>query len=214
MTFDGRWLNGQKHGPGFLRVLPSLHETNNVGNVSEQVFFEVWSKGKRLFRQLLSCTWDNLPDIEKLPQYQDWKHVWDNGEGCEDQNNRTTIGSENTTVPILENETSTLEPNVDDISQHSFQPQVNHVQTISLPEDDLRPRRHYSVDFYSSSLSEEVKACERARSSSFSSYLSNTNVSYLQNRKGPRSSSVRKVHYGRGGFVVISGLRKKIRISM
>lgn len=194
MTFDGQWLNGQKHGPGFFRLSSSDH-------TSETVCFEVWSKGTLSFQKVLHCKWNNLPSMDDLPEYHSWKHIW----ACDDDDDTAFIVTgDNSAVPIVEDRNTVLEPFAEEST-------IQFAQTIN-PSVRLPNQRHYSVDFYSTSTSEEVKPCGKSRSCSFSSYLSNSSFTHAQNRRGQRSI-VRKVQYCKGGFVVIVGVKKKIRVS-
>lgn len=219
MTFNGEWKNGQKHGPGFLRVLVQNHN----GAVSERIFFEAWCKGNRQTREAIDLTLNDLPDMEELPQYHAWKHIWQINETDEIHSSPVShiIRSGNiTTMPIMENATnSTLEPFADEVQEETFQSRPSFVEgTDESFERVPSRRRQYSVDFYSFA-SEETQTTygdKKPRSSSFSSYLSNScdhNESHLRYRRGRHSASTRKVHHGKGVFVVITAIRKKARMS-
>jgi len=211
MTFCGRWKSGTKHGPGFLRILVrNQNPTVSSNVVQERVFFEVWSKGDRKFRQEIDYTWNDLPPIENIDFFHSWKWVWedereDNSTNSvnEDQSEGLlNVAEPHATVPVLENERANFDPVAD---EHERDPSLSDVRNIVQRRESLDEvvptRRHFSVDFYSSVLEDDEQTLTKPRSYSFSS-----------NRCSRRCSS-KKVQHIRGGFIVISTIRKKIRIS-
>ncbi len=204
MTFCGRWLGGLKHGPGFLRVLSRNHTAGPDDVVPERVFFEVWSKGDRKFREEVNYTWNDLPPIDELELFHSWKWVW------EDQNetNNTTnenlsesVATSHAAVPVTEDESVHFDPVADENEHDPLQSEVRSVIHRRESLDEVLPtRRHFSVDFYSSLSKENYQASEKPRSSSFSLH------------RCSRRLSSKKVHHIKGGYIVISAIRKKIKI--
>ena len=116
MSFEGYWSKGNKHGPGLLRVIvqPDDGTTTPSSKETELVFFEVWSKGNRLHRELLTNPTSSIPlIIKELPQYHEWKHIWESSENQHnsDEGIGVNSGSANIAVPAVESfTTSNLAP--------------------------------------------------------------------------------------------------------
>jgi hypothetical protein len=201
-VYKGQWSRGQKHGPGFFKY---LREEQDV--VTEYIFFEVWSNGDLVFREILQYSWDDLPEIDCLPSYHSWKHIWINTDNFLERSHM--IGPEHFLAPMVEDGSTALDPFPEDYGTLTFQPQPGAGNSEDSEYNNVS-RRHYSIDYYSSIVPDEARVIGKPRSSSFSSYLSNSNASHnAQERK--RNHSSQKIR--KGGFVVVSGLRRKIRIS-
>mmetsp|Transcript_20494 Transcript_20494/g.30021 ORF Transcript_20494/g.30021 Transcript_20494/m.30021 type:complete len:271 (+) Transcript_20494:1356-2168(+) len=56
-VYKGQWSRGRKHGPGFMRVF--------VRNI-DRIYFEVWSEGRRVCRQVMFATWEDLPSLDQF----------------------------------------------------------------------------------------------------------------------------------------------------
>lgn len=217
MSYEGFWLNGNKHGPGYLQVLVQSGDGAVDQTVEECVFFEVWSKGNRLHREKLPFSMKTKPLLVDLPQLSNWKHAWEGNETTNHDLQRSDIEVGNATLPILENATmSNLEPFADDPEEAS-----DFERHLSVVEDYYRrdhhrdhhrdyPHRHYSVDFYAMAPEQTERYYdEKPRSSSFSSYLQ-SNGACFQNRRARLTH--KKFHNGKSGFVIVSTIRKRKRL--
>lgn len=206
MSYEGFWLNGNKHGPGYLQVLVQTGRgAVDLKGPQECIFFEVWSKGHRLHREKLPFSMKTKPPLVDLPQFCTWKHAWEGHETSNTNFHRSDVEVENTTFPILENATSNFEPFADDHQEASDLPVVEEEYHRGYPH------RHYSVDFYAMTP-EQTERCEKPRSSSFSSsYLQSDDDACFQNRRARLAH--KKFHTGNSGFVIVSTIRKRTRLS-
>ena len=156
--------------------------------------------------------------MEELELFHSWKWVWEGEKessnnyigGNDDENQHEGLLLDdalfNATVPVREDENANFDPVADEHEHDPLQSEVRSIMHRRESLDEVVPtRRHYSVDFYSSLLlpGENEQASEKPRSSSFSLHRPSTS----------RRSSSRKVHHSRGGYIVISAIRKKVKIS-